>query len=76
VAAQLLSASAKALLENYLLFLRILIYFHLFLEDIVLKLGFETCAAAINLEDNYNRVPFHFLIFQLANLGVSPFILN
>jgi hypothetical protein len=38
------------------------------------QLGFETCAAAIDLEDAYNRVPLDYLMFQLANLGVSPFI--
>jgi hypothetical protein len=38
--------------------------------------GIETCAAAIDLEDAYNRVPFDYLMFQLLDLNISPFLLN
>src|SRR5579871_4548165 len=38
--------------------------------------GTETCAAAIDLEDAYNRVPLDFLIHRLMELQLSPFLIN
>jgi hypothetical protein len=36
----------------------------------------ETCAAAIDLEDAYNRVPFKYLIRMLLGLDVHPIIIR
>ena len=36
----------------------------------------ETCAAAIDLEDAYNRVPLDFLMTIMLQLQVSPFIVR
>ena len=38
--------------------------------------GVETVAAAIDLEDAYNRVPYDFLLRQLAVLNISPILIH
>lgn len=38
--------------------------------------GFETYAAIIDLEAAYNKVLFHFLLFQLMELNIHPVLVN
>jgi len=38
--------------------------------------GVEMCAAAVDLEDAYNRVPLDFLVSQLCELKVSQSLIN